>query len=108
MAVSTCATVIPIAMSTNIDDNNDVTAIIILLATLVTLSAFFMVVRFETVVTKEGISIKFFPFHLSFRHYLWRDISNAFIIKNLNKEKRSWGLSIVHGAVNTTYLETKD
>ncbi|HXB91099.1 MAG TPA: hypothetical protein VNU72_02370, partial [Puia sp.] len=32
-----------------------------------------------TMIQKDGIYIKFFPFHLSFRHYAWDQLSKSYI-----------------------------
>src|SRR5215210_4869623 len=36
-------------------------------------------VRLNTEIRPDGIYVRFFPFHLSFRHYKWRNLSKVFI-----------------------------
>lgn len=38
-------------------------------------AAFMYVLRLETEIRPDGIRVRFFPFHTSFRHYPWEDIS---------------------------------
>jgi hypothetical protein len=33
----------------------------------------------DTMIQKDGIYIRFFPFHLSFRHYAWDQLSKSYI-----------------------------
>jgi hypothetical protein len=51
-----------------------------------------LIMRLDTVVTKEGISVKFFPFHCSFRHYRWERISKAVVLKYSVFESGGWGI----------------
>lgn len=37
--------------------------------------------QLETQIKKDGIYVKFFPLHLSFRKYTWDNISKAFVRK---------------------------
>ena len=39
----------------------------------------FFIVRLETQITKEGIYVRFFPFHLKFKFYDWKNISKSYI-----------------------------
>ncbi len=51
-----------------------VTSILILL-----LSVLFANARLDTYITQDGIYLKFFPFHLSFKFYSWDSISKLYI-----------------------------
>ena len=46
--------------------------------------------RLDTVITVNGVSIRFFPFHRSFREYKWEEITNAFVGKyrSLRRNRR--------------------
>ena len=44
--------------------------------------AFLGMMRLDTVITKEGISIKYFPLHRSFRHYRWNEVSKVLVMKH--------------------------
>ncbi len=53
----------------------------------------FIVARLETAMDKEGISVRFFPFHRHFRQYKWEEISHVFIRKyNPLGEYGGWGI----------------
>lgn len=41
------------------------------------LTILFLTVRLETQVKKDGIYVRFFPFHLKFRYYSWNAISRV-------------------------------
>lgn len=61
----------------------------------VLLTILFISFRLETQVKKDGIYVKFFPFHLSFRHYTWDKISKSFVRKyNAIAEYGGWGLRL--------------
>jgi len=65
-----------------------ITSILIFLLTI-----FFGILRLETQIKKDGISIRFFPFHLTFRHYNWNIISKSFVRQYRPiKEYGGWGL----------------
>jgi hypothetical protein len=58
---------------------------------LLTLS--FLSLRLETVIKQDGIYVKFFPFHGSFRHYPWEQINQSFVRQyNPILEYGGWGL----------------
>lgn len=64
------------------------TAGLVLLFTL-----FFMNFRLDTQIRKDGIYVRFFPFHFSFRYYSWQRISKAFIrTYNPVTEYGGWGI----------------
>ncbi|WP_018616763.1 hypothetical protein [Segetibacter koreensis] len=51
--------------------------------------------RLETQIKKTGIYVRFFPFHLSFRHYPWYNISRSFVRKyNPIAEYGGWGIRL--------------
>ncbi len=59
------------------------------------LTILFVNFRLDTLIKKEGIYIRFFPFHLSFRHYTWDKISKAFVRQyNPIGEYGGWGLRL--------------
>ena len=59
----------------------------------ITLAILFWQFRLETRVTKEGITVRFFPFHLNFKHYSWETISKSYIREySPIKEFGGWGL----------------
>lgn len=49
----------------------------------------------DTLIKKDGIYVKFFPFHVSFRHYDWNTISKLFVRQyNPIGEYGGWGLRL--------------
>lgn len=49
--------------------------------------------RLETQIRKDGVYVRFFPFHLSFRHFCWDQISKAFVRQYRPiSEYGGWGL----------------
>lgn len=51
--------------------------------------------RLETLVKEDGIYVRFFPFHLSFRHFSWDQISKSFIRQYRPiSEYGGWGLRL--------------
>jgi hypothetical protein len=51
--------------------------------------------RLETQIKKDGIYVRFFPFHLSFRQYTWDNISKSYVRQyNPISEYGGWGLRL--------------
>ncbi|WP_034257044.1 hypothetical protein [Adhaeribacter aquaticus] len=42
-------------------------------------TAIFLSSRLETVITSDGINVRFFPFQLTFKNYTWDKISKSFV-----------------------------
>ncbi|MCX6243228.1 MAG: DUF6141 family protein [Bacteroidetes bacterium] len=69
----------------------DAVLIIIMVMTIL-LSVFFFSFNLTTVVKDDGIYVRFFPFHFSFRHYSWEMISKAYVRQyNPIGEYGGWG-----------------
>jgi len=57
------------------------------------LTALFFNLRLETKIKKDGIYVRFFPFHLSFKHFRWETISESFVRQyNPILEYGGWGI----------------
>lgn len=57
------------------------------------LSVFIMSMRLETVITKEGIRVRFYPIHIRFRRYEWTDIKKISLRQyNPLLEYGGWGI----------------
>jgi len=69
-------------------------------AVLLLLLAFFFlnITKLETRITKVGIDVRFFPFHLKTRHYSWEEIDKA-IVRTYSPigEYGGWGLKTGSG-----------
>ena len=48
--------------------------------------------RLETIITSEGVKIKFFPVHHSYRNFQWEDISEAVVKKYSPMKYGGWGI----------------
>lgn len=54
---------------------------------------FFYLLRLETVIKPDGIYVRFFPFHLRYKHYKWEVLSNIYIREYCAiTEYGGWGL----------------
>lgn len=54
---------------------------------------FIFVFKLQTQITSEGISVRFFPFHLKFKKYAWDEIVECYVRKyNPLMEYGGWGL----------------
>ncbi|MCD0457434.1 hypothetical protein LPB85_18505 [Chryseobacterium sp. LC2016-27] len=53
----------------------------------------FLVIRLETKIDEQGISVRFFPFQITFRYYPWRNIKKAYVRKySPLGEYGGWGI----------------
>lgn len=59
------------------------------------LTILFTSFRLETQIKKDGVYVRFFPFHLSFKHFAWDKISRSFVrqYKPIG-EYGGWGLRL--------------
>jgi len=49
--------------------------------------------RLETIIKKDGIYVRFFPFYLKFEHYTWEELTKSFIRQySPLAEYGGWGL----------------
>lgn len=59
------------------------------------LTVLFMNSRLDTQIKYDGIYVRFFPFHLSFKHYPWKNITKAYVRKyNPIGEYGGWGIRL--------------
>lgn len=59
------------------------------------LTALFLSFRLETAIKKDGIYVRFFPFHLKFKHYTWDNLTKSFVRKySPMTEYGGWGLRL--------------
>lgn len=69
--------------------------ILILAGLLLTITLFIASLRLHTTIRKEGIYVRFFPFHLKVRYFAWDKLSKAHIRKySPIFEYGGWGLRI--------------
>lgn len=69
------------------------TGLLIVFGLTLLLTILFRNSRLDTQIKKDGIYVRFFPFHLSFRHYNWERINKSFVRQySPIKEYGGWGL----------------
>ena len=69
--------------------------ILILAGLLLTITLFIASLRLHTTIRKEGIYVRFFPFHMKVRQYSWNNLSKVHIRKySPIFEYGGWGLRI--------------
>ncbi|THD30965.1 DUF6141 family protein [uncultured Flavobacterium sp.] len=69
------------------------TGLIITMALTVFLTFLFVSFRLETIIRKDGIYVRFFPFHLKFRHYAWETLTKCYVRQYAPiAEYGGWGL----------------
>jgi hypothetical protein len=69
------------------------TGLILVALGTILLSVLFLNFRLITQIRKDGVYVKFFPLHLSYRKYPWENISKAFIrTYNSLSEYGGWGV----------------
>ena len=53
----------------------------------------FLNLRLETFIKNDGIHVRFFPFHIKFKHYPWESISRSYVREySPLMEYGGWGL----------------
>ncbi|MDQ7961216.1 hypothetical protein [Flavobacterium lindanitolerans] len=69
------------------------TGLIITTALTVFLTFLFVSFRLETIIRKDGIYVRFSPFHLKFRHYAWETLTKCYVRQYAPiAEYGGWGL----------------
>lgn len=53
--------------------------LIITVGLMTTLTLFFVAFKLETIIKKDGIYVRFFPYHLTYKHYPWDKITKSFV-----------------------------
>ncbi len=65
----------------------------IIMAGITFLYVFLFSIRLQTKINEDGIHVRFFPFHLNYKTYKWKEISLVEVIKyNPLAEYGGWGL----------------
>lgn len=69
--------------------------LLLAIGSIIAVTILFICLRLDTQIKKDGIYLRFFPFHLSFRHYTWDNISKSFVRQyNPITEYGGWGLRL--------------
>ncbi|HZK64135.1 MAG TPA: DUF6141 family protein [Puia sp.] len=65
------------------------------IGTMLFLPLFFYILRLDTEINSNGIYIRFFPFHLSYKKYAWDEIEACFVRQyNPIAEYGGWGIRL--------------
>lgn len=68
-------------------------ALVISVTVSLLITVFFFMLRLETQISNKGVSVRFYPFHLSFRFYPWESINKAYVRKySPIMEYGGWGI----------------
>jgi hypothetical protein len=59
------------------------------------LTLLFINFRLDTIIKKDGIYVRFFPFHIKFKHYAWDTLTKSFVRQYFAiTEYGGWGLRL--------------
>lgn len=65
------------------------------LAIMIAITLSFTIFRLDTIIRRDGIYVRFLPFHLKFKHYAWNDLTKSFVREYAAlSEYGGWGLRV--------------
>lgn len=77
------------------DRTTGMTELLISAGLVFSVTILFIVSRLETVIKQDGIYVRFFPFHIRFKHYHWHSLTKAFVRQySPVTEYGGWGLRL--------------
>jgi hypothetical protein len=80
------------------------TELLLITGTLVIMTLLFLGMRLETKIDKAGIYVRFFPFHLKFKHYSWDSLKRCHVRQYAPlMEYGGWGLRLGLFGKGTAY-----
>lgn len=80
------------------------TGLIIVTALSFLLTLFFLNLRLDTKIKEDGIYVRFFPFHLSFKQYGWEELTKSYVRQYAPvSEYGGWGLKYGMFGKGTAY-----
>ncbi len=69
------------------------TGLLVTTALTIALALLFQSFRLDTAVKRDGIYVRFFPFHLKFKHYTWDELTKSYVRRySPVGEYGGWGL----------------
>jgi len=69
------------------------TALLLIAALTLMLTFLFLNFRLDTLIKKDGIYVRFFPFHLKYKHYKWDSLTKSFVRQySAIADYGGWGL----------------
>jgi hypothetical protein len=71
------------------------TGLLIATALMLLLTLSFVCFRLDTIIRKDGIYVRFFPFHIKFKHYTWDTLIKTFVRQySPVTEYGGWGIRL--------------
>lgn len=71
------------------------TGIVIAAGLIFFLTILFVNFRLDTIIKKDGIYVRFFPFHMKFKHYAWEKLTKSYVRQySPITEYGGWGLRL--------------
>jgi hypothetical protein len=71
------------------------TGLLIVTALMLLLTLSFVSFRLDTIIRKDGIYVRFFPFHIKFKHYTWDTLAKIFVRQySPVTEYGGWGIRL--------------
>lgn len=69
------------------------TELLIITGLTLLLAFLFINFRLDTIIKRDGIYVRFFPFHMTFKHYNWNNLTKSFVRQySAISEYGGWGL----------------
>lgn len=69
------------------------TELLIITGLTLLLTFLFINFRLDTIIKRDGIYVRFFPFHMTFKHYNWNNLTKSFVRQySAISEYGGWGL----------------
>ena len=69
------------------------TGLLLVAGFILLLTLFIISIRLDTLIKKDGIYVRFFPFHLRFKHFAWDSLTKSYIRQySAIVEYGGWGL----------------
>jgi hypothetical protein len=85
------------------------TGLLIATGLTILLTLLFVNFRLETHIKKDGIYVRFFPFHISFKHYTWDTLTKSYVRQySAITEYGGWGLRFGLFGKGTAYNVSGD
>jgi hypothetical protein len=65
------------------------------LGTILLITIMFLSIRLETFIKSDGIYVRFFPFHIKFKHYTWNTLTKSYVRQySPIAEYGGWGIRL--------------
>lgn len=88
----------------NISNTLHYNSFLVSLAIMIAITLLFTIFRLDTIIRRDGIYLRFFPFHLKFKHYAWNDLTKSFVREySALSEYGGWGLRVGFSGKGTAW-----